>query len=44
MKMEHTLTTPIDGTVELTVAVGDQVRVDQVLARIVPTDTEEDKS
>ncbi|AYJ48865.1 acetyl-CoA carboxylase biotin carboxylase subunit [Rhodococcus sp. P1Y] len=44
MKMEHTLTTPIDGTVELTVAVGDQVRVDQVLARIVPTDTEKDKS
>ena len=44
MKMEHTLTTPIDGTVELTVAVGDQVRVDQVLARIVPTDTEQDHS
>ncbi|WP_032378411.1 acetyl-CoA carboxylase biotin carboxylase subunit [Rhodococcoides fascians] len=43
MKMEHTLTTPIDGTVELTVAVGDQVRVDQVLARIVPTDTEQDQ-
>ncbi|MGB7235941.1 MAG: acetyl/propionyl/methylcrotonyl-CoA carboxylase subunit alpha [Rhodococcus sp. (in: high G+C Gram-positive bacteria)] len=36
MKMEHTLTTPIDGTVELVVAVGDQVRVDQLLARIVP--------
>ncbi|MGV8875522.1 MAG: acetyl/propionyl/methylcrotonyl-CoA carboxylase subunit alpha [Rhodococcus sp. (in: high G+C Gram-positive bacteria)] len=44
MKMEHTLTTPIDGTVELTVAVGDQVRVDQVLARIIPTDTEKDPS
>ncbi|MCJ0977580.1 acetyl/propionyl/methylcrotonyl-CoA carboxylase subunit alpha [Rhodococcus sp. ARC_M12] len=43
MKMEHTLTTPIDGTVELTVAVGDQVRVDQILARIVPTHTEEDQ-
>lgn len=43
MKMEHTLTTPIDGTVELTVAVGDQVRVDQILARIVPTDPEEDQ-
>ncbi|KZF13246.1 acetyl/propionyl-CoA carboxylase subuit alpha [Rhodococcus sp. EPR-157] len=43
MKMEHTLTTPIDGTVELTVAVGDQVRVDQILARIVPTPTEEDQ-
>ncbi len=36
MKMEHTLTTPIDGTVELVVTVGDQVRVDQLLARIVP--------
>ncbi|MEW1933746.1 acetyl/propionyl/methylcrotonyl-CoA carboxylase subunit alpha [Rhodococcus sp. NPDC079359] len=44
MKMEHTLTTPIDGTVELTVAVGDQVRVDQVLARIVPNHTEQDPS
>ncbi|WP_338891397.1 acetyl/propionyl/methylcrotonyl-CoA carboxylase subunit alpha [Rhodococcus sovatensis] len=38
MKMEHTLTTPIDGTVELVVAVGDQVRVDQLLARIVPNE------
>ncbi|RRQ28610.1 acetyl/propionyl/methylcrotonyl-CoA carboxylase subunit alpha [Rhodococcus sp. Eu-32] len=41
MKMEHTLTTPIDGTVELEVAVGDQVRVDQLLARIVPTEKNE---
>ncbi|SNT42548.1 acetyl-CoA carboxylase biotin carboxylase subunit [Rhodococcoides kyotonense] len=43
MKMEHTLTTPIDGTVELVVSVGDQVRVDQLLARVVPTE-EEDQS
>ncbi|MET0315834.1 MAG: acetyl/propionyl/methylcrotonyl-CoA carboxylase subunit alpha [Rhodococcus fascians] len=36
MKMEHSLTSPIAGTVELLVAAGEQVRVDQVLARIVP--------
>ncbi|GGG16078.1 acetyl/propionyl-CoA carboxylase subuit alpha [Rhodococcoides trifolii] len=36
MKMEHTLTAPIDGTVEVAVKVGDQVHVDQELARIVP--------
>ncbi|MFF0489778.1 biotin carboxylase N-terminal domain-containing protein [Nocardia sp. NPDC004068] len=36
MKMEHTLTAPIAGTVELLAGPGDQVRVDQVLARIVP--------
>lgn len=36
MKMEHTLTTPIDGTAEIAVSVGDQVRVDQLLARVVP--------
>ncbi|WP_072805929.1 acetyl/propionyl/methylcrotonyl-CoA carboxylase subunit alpha [Rhodococcoides yunnanense] len=34
MKMEHALTAPTDGTVELLVAVGDQVRVDQLLARV----------
>nr|WP_296769276.1 acetyl-CoA carboxylase biotin carboxylase subunit [Rhodococcus sp. (in: high G+C Gram-positive bacteria)] len=34
MKMEHALTAPYDGTVELSVAVGDQVRVDQLLARV----------
>jgi acetyl-CoA/propionyl-CoA carboxylase biotin carboxyl carrier protein len=32
MKMEHTLTAPVGGTVELAVRVGDQVAVDQVLA------------
>ncbi|MCX4097878.1 acetyl-CoA carboxylase biotin carboxylase subunit [Nocardia sp. alder85J] len=36
MKMEHTLTAPIAGTVELLVNPGAQVQVDQVLARIVP--------
>ncbi|MFE3290795.1 acetyl/propionyl/methylcrotonyl-CoA carboxylase subunit alpha [Rhodococcus sp. NPDC059234] len=39
MKMEHALTSPIDGTVELLVAAGDQVKVDQLLARVVPTET-----
>ncbi|MFI5780476.1 biotin carboxylase N-terminal domain-containing protein [Nocardia sp. NPDC051570] len=41
MKMEHTLTAPIAGTVELLVDSGAQVQVDQVLARIVP-DTEKE--
>ncbi len=35
MKMEHQLSAPVDGTVELLVAVGDQVKVGQVLARII---------
>jgi acetyl-CoA/propionyl-CoA carboxylase biotin carboxyl carrier protein len=34
MKMEHALSSPVDGTVELLVAVGDQVKVGQPLARI----------
>jgi len=34
MKMEHQLKAPVDGAVELLVAVGDQVKVGQVLARI----------
>ncbi|MGW4019043.1 acetyl-CoA carboxylase biotin carboxylase subunit [Rhodococcus ruber] len=44
MKMEHALTTPVDGTVELLVAPGDQVKVDQLLARVVPTDTTDSDS
>ena len=36
MKMEHTLTAPTDGTVELAVAVGDRVAVGQLLARVIP--------
>jgi acetyl-CoA/propionyl-CoA carboxylase biotin carboxyl carrier protein len=35
MKMEHALTAPIDGVAELLVAVGDQVKVGQPLARII---------
>ncbi|MCV7424225.1 ATP-grasp domain-containing protein [Mycobacterium yunnanensis] len=35
MKMEHALTAPVDGVVELLVAVGEQVKVGQPLARIV---------
>ncbi|MEV5652273.1 acetyl/propionyl/methylcrotonyl-CoA carboxylase subunit alpha [Nocardia sp. NPDC052254] len=35
MKMEHTLTAPVAGKVELLVAAGDQVQVEQVLARII---------
>ena len=34
MKMEHALTAPVDGAVELLVAVGQQVKVGQPLARI----------
>ncbi|OZD12520.1 acetyl/propionyl-CoA carboxylase subunit alpha [Rhodococcus sp. 06-156-3C] len=44
MKMEHALTTPVDGTVELAVSVGDQVQVDQVLARIIPNEDSEVQS
>lgn len=38
MKMEHALSAPVDGVVELLVAVGDQVKVGQPLARIAATD------
>ncbi|WP_241383693.1 acetyl-CoA carboxylase biotin carboxylase subunit [Rhodococcus sp. CH91] len=42
MKMEHSLTAPVDGTVELFAAAGEQVKVDQLLARVTPhADTEE---
>jgi len=37
MKMEHSLTSPVDGVVELLVAVGDQVKVGQLLARVHAT-------
>ena len=36
MKMEHALTSPIDGTVEILVKAADLVKVDQILARITP--------
>jgi 3-methylcrotonyl-CoA carboxylase alpha subunit len=41
MKMEHALTAPIDGVAELLVAVGDQVKVGQPLARITTNPKEE---
>ena len=46
MKMEHSLAAPASGRVELLVSVGDQVTVDQVLARLVPEepDTAADSS
>jgi acetyl-CoA/propionyl-CoA carboxylase biotin carboxyl carrier protein len=34
MKMEHSLAAPVSGQVEVLVSVGDQVKVEQVLARI----------
>ncbi|KAA0107594.1 biotin carboxylase N-terminal domain-containing protein [Mycolicibacterium sp. P1-5] len=34
MKMEHSLTAPVDGVVELHVTVGDQVKVGQLLAKV----------
>ncbi|APE14097.1 acetyl/propionyl-CoA carboxylase subuit alpha [Mycobacterium sp. WY10] len=34
MKMEHSLAAPVDGVVELHVAVGDQVKVGQLLAKV----------
>ncbi|MGE2733080.1 biotin carboxylase N-terminal domain-containing protein [Mycolicibacterium vaccae] len=42
MKMEHALSAPVDGVVELLVGAGEQVKVGQVLARI--TASEEPKS
>ncbi|QNG19678.1 acetyl/propionyl/methylcrotonyl-CoA carboxylase subunit alpha [Rhodococcus triatomae] len=36
MKMEHSLTAPADGVVEILVGVAEQVKVDQLLARVVP--------
>ncbi|QLL05935.1 acetyl/propionyl/methylcrotonyl-CoA carboxylase subunit alpha [Mycobacterium vicinigordonae] len=44
MKMEHSLAAPISGRVEVLVGVGDQVKVEQVLARLIPeTEQEEGK-
>ena len=42
MKMEHALSAPIDGTAELLVDVGDQVKVGQPLARITAHPNEEE--
>jgi acetyl-CoA/propionyl-CoA carboxylase biotin carboxyl carrier protein len=41
MKMEHALKAPIDGVVEVLVKVGDQVGVDQPLARLRAADDED---
>ncbi len=41
MKMEHTLTAPVAGTVEILVEPGTQVRLDQPLARITAADAAE---
>jgi acetyl-CoA/propionyl-CoA carboxylase biotin carboxyl carrier protein len=38
MKMEHTLTAGADGVVELLVRAGEQVALDQPLARVVPAE------
>jgi acetyl-CoA/propionyl-CoA carboxylase, biotin carboxylase, biotin carboxyl carrier protein len=38
MKMEHSLAAPVSGRVEVLVSVGDQVTVDQVLARLIPAE------
>ncbi|CDO89779.1 acetyl/propionyl-CoA carboxylase subuit alpha [Mycobacterium triplex] len=43
MKMEHALPAPVSGKVEVLVSVGDQVKVDQVLARLVPDSETEDQ-
>ncbi|OBB99114.1 acetyl/propionyl/methylcrotonyl-CoA carboxylase subunit alpha [Mycobacterium sp. 852002-40037_SCH5390672] len=39
MKMEHSLAATVSGQVEVLVSVGDQVTVDQVLARLVPEES-----
>ncbi len=41
MKMEHALAAPVEGVVELLVAVGDQVKVGQPLARVTAREKEE---
>ncbi|MFC7675425.1 biotin carboxylase N-terminal domain-containing protein [Mycolicibacterium sp. GCM10028919] len=43
MKMEHALSAPVDGVVELLVAVGDQVKVGQPLARITASNKESEQ-
>jgi acetyl-CoA/propionyl-CoA carboxylase, biotin carboxylase, biotin carboxyl carrier protein len=42
MKMEHSLPAPVSGRVEVLVSVGQQVTVDQVLARLVPDEGSKD--
>jgi acetyl-CoA/propionyl-CoA carboxylase biotin carboxyl carrier protein len=40
--MEHSLTAPVSGQVEVLVSVGDQVSVDQILARLIPDEESKD--
>ncbi len=42
MKMEHSLAAPVSGRVEVLVSAGDQVTVDQVLARLIPDESDTD--
>lgn len=42
MKMEHSLGAPVSGQVEILVSVGDQVTVDQVLARLIPEESKDE--
>ena len=44
MKMEHSLSAPVSGRVEVLVSVGDQVTVDQVLARLVQDEESKDET
>jgi acetyl-CoA/propionyl-CoA carboxylase, biotin carboxylase, biotin carboxyl carrier protein len=44
MKMEHSLAAPVSGRVEVLVSVGDQVTVDQVLARLIPEEESKDET
>ena len=44
MKMEHSLAAPVSGQVEVLVSVGDQVSVDQVLARLIPEEESKDET
>ncbi|MFF0501852.1 biotin carboxylase N-terminal domain-containing protein [Nocardia aobensis] len=41
MKMEHALTAPVGGTVDIYVSAGDQVKVDQLLATVIPSEKDE---
>ncbi|OMC53672.1 acetyl/propionyl-CoA carboxylase subuit alpha [Mycobacterium sp. IS-836] len=44
MKMEHSLSAPVSGRAEVLVSVGDQVSVDQILARLIPDDERKDEA
>ncbi|MCZ0912055.1 ATP-grasp domain-containing protein [Gordonia amicalis] len=43
MKMEHALTAPVDGTVDITVSVGDKVDAGQILAVVTPASVADPK-